>query len=163
MLTVVIEARDQAEALARTLASLVSGAVEGMVREVLVHDIGSSDGSDRVAEHAGCHVVSRGGLREGLRRAKGEWLLILKPGARLTEGWIEAVRTHASEASAPARFKENPGVLQRLRALGSPPAGLLIRRDEALALLPEGRGLATLTQHVRAKRLDAGIILPASR
>src|SRR5690606_15838389 len=43
MLTVLIETKDHEEALARTLASLVGAAVEGIVRDVLVCDLGSVD------------------------------------------------------------------------------------------------------------------------
>ncbi|MDP3898731.1 MAG: glycosyltransferase, partial [Mesorhizobium sp.] len=52
MLTVVIETRNEEEALARTLASLVGGSVEGVVREVMVHDRGSTDHTVLVADHA---------------------------------------------------------------------------------------------------------------
>ena len=59
MLTVLIETRNDEEGLARTLASLVGGAVEGVVRDVIVCDRGSTDQTHRVAEHAGCHYRRR--------------------------------------------------------------------------------------------------------
>ncbi len=61
MLTVLIETRNDEEGLARTLASLVGAAVEGVVRDVIVCDRGSTDQTHYVAEHAGCHYVASGG------------------------------------------------------------------------------------------------------
>ena len=43
MLSVLIETRNDEEGLARTLASLIAAAVEGVVREVIVCDLGSTD------------------------------------------------------------------------------------------------------------------------
>src|SRR5215213_9150718 len=97
MLSVLIETRNDEEALARTLASLVGGAVEGVVREVIVCDTGSTDRTHTVAEHAGCHYLPSGGIAAGIGLAKGDWLLLLEPGARLSEGWIEDVVLHMAK------------------------------------------------------------------
>ena len=86
-----IETRNDEDALARTLMSLVSGAVEGIVREVMVHDRGSTDHTAAVADHAGCALIPNGELASGMRRAKGDWLLFIEPGAKLSDGWIDAV------------------------------------------------------------------------
>ena len=59
MLSVLIETRNDEEGLARTLASLVGGAVEGVVREVIVCDLGSTDQTHDVAEHAGCAYLAQ--------------------------------------------------------------------------------------------------------
>ena len=69
MLSVLIETRNDEEALARTLGSLIGGAVEGVVREVVVCDAGSTDQTHYVAEHAGCHYVASGGIAAGIRQA----------------------------------------------------------------------------------------------
>ena len=160
MLTVVIETSNQAEALARTLSSLVGGAVEGIVREVLVHDLGSTDGTERVAEHAGCRIVTRGALREGLGRAKGDWLLFLEPGARLADGWIDAVRDHVETGRGPARFTPSTGLWRRLLT-GTPlAAGLLIARSQALDRLAAGDGPAAFARRIRATRLAAQVVTP---
>ncbi len=42
MLTIIMECRDDEAELAQTLSALVSGAVEGIVRDVIVLDHGSS-------------------------------------------------------------------------------------------------------------------------
>src|SRR5690606_10137882 len=79
MLSVLIETRNHEEELARTLASLVGGAVEGVVREVIICDAGSTDHTHMVAEHAGCRYVAEGGIGAAVRQAKGEWLVLLEP------------------------------------------------------------------------------------
>lgn len=161
MLSVVIETLDDEDALARTLASLVGAAVEGVVREVVVCDRGSSDRTGLVAEHAGCVWLERADMAEAVRRAKGDWLLIIEPGARLESGWTEAVLRHVAEAGGPARFSPSrigrPGLLARLFAPRRPlAAGLLIQKRQAAAL-------AGFARRLRTRRLPAEIIVAPGR
>ncbi|MER8467191.1 glycosyltransferase [Mesorhizobium sp. M1396] len=166
MLSVLIETCNDEEGLTRTLASLIGGAVEGMVRDVIVCDTGSTDQTHRVAEHAGCQYVT-GGIAVGIRQAKGDWLLLLEPGARLMEGWIDAVVDHTARQTTAARFSRARGsrtpflarVFSPNRALAD---GLLISKRQAAAKSAVSaeaiaRGLAT-------KRLDAEIwVAPAKQ
>lgn len=163
MLTVVIETRNEEEALARTLASLVGGSVEGVVREVMVHDRGSTDHTVLVADHAGCHLVQEGELAAGLKRAKGDWLLMLEPGARLMDGWTDAVLHHMSGQTTPARFTRSKigrmPFLARLFMASRPLAdGLLISKRQAVALLRPASELAAIGRGVSKRRLAAEII-----
>lgn len=160
MLSVLIETRNDEEALARTLASLVGGAVEGVVREVIVCDAGSTDHTHRVAEHAGCQYVRSGGVAAGIRQAKGDWLLMLEPGARLAEGWIDAVVSHTSRQTIAARFSRAHGsrtpflarVFSGNRALAE---GLVISKRQAVA---KSAGSAeALARGLATKKLDAEI------
>lgn len=156
MLSVIIETHNDEEGLARTLASLVAGAVEGMVRDVVVCDRGSTDGTRTVAEHAGCAWVE-GGIAAAIAAAKGDWLLLLEPGARPAEGWTEAVATHAAGSGMAARFSRDRAdrtpFLSRILSRPGPLAqGLLLPRRQALALVRNadsaealGRGLAVKT------------------
>lgn len=138
MISVVIQASDgDEERLARTLASLVGGAVEGTVREVVVVLGTDAPGPFKVADHAGCRIAKT--PAEAIAVAKGDWLLMLEPGARLLEGWSESVMLHAAEADRPARLSRDasvrPSFMARLRARRRPFAhGLLIRRKDASAL-----------------------------
>lgn len=165
MLTVLIETKNSEEGLARTLASLVSGAIEGVVRDVIVCDRGSADQTHRVAEHAGCHLVAAG-LAAAIRQAKSEWLLILEPGARLAEGWIEPVLIHVERQSMPARFTPSRAarasflarVFSRKRALAH---GLLIAKGQAASLALKARGTEEMARGLSAKRLTAEIITAA--
>ena len=69
-LSVLIETKENEDGLARTLSSLVGGAVEGVVREVIVCDRGSTDQTYCVAEHAGCIYLASAASRQTLRRPK---------------------------------------------------------------------------------------------
>lgn len=165
MLTVLIETRNDEDALARTLSSLVSGAVEGIVREVLIHDRGSTDQTTVVADHAGCVLLPHGDLIGGVRRAKGEWLLFVEPGARLVDGWVEAVFAHVGHAGTPARFlrarNAGGGFLQRLMSRRRPLSdGLLVTKRQALAKLKPGDEVETLARRLSSRRIGAEI-LPA--
>jgi glycosyltransferase involved in cell wall biosynthesis len=142
MLTVLIETLNDEERLARTLGSLVGGAVEGVIREVLVCDGGSSDQTGLVADHAGCIWLDRSNLAAGVERARGEWLIIVEPGATLRAGWTEPVLRHASEGLGAARFTRaagsGRGLLARLIAPRALSCGLLISKLQARALLSGG-------------------------
>lgn len=94
MLSVVIPTRNSEEALARTLSSLVSAAAEGVVREVIVVDDASTDGTRIVADAAGCALVEGSSgwcarIGEGLEVARRvPWFLILPPDVFLEGEWF---------------------------------------------------------------------------
>ena len=165
MLTVLIETRNDEEGLSRTLASLIGGAIEGAVREVIVCDLGSRDQTHYVAEHAGCQFLAEGGIATGIARAKGDWLLIVEPGARLVEGWIEPVVMHMGRSAMPARFSrsrhDRPPFLARLfsarRALAQ---GLVIGKQQASALARIGANAEGLARGLATRQLS-GEIAPA--
>lgn len=145
MISVLIETGEgDEERLARTLASLVPAAVDGVVREAIVVDAGRAGGLALVADHAGCRMAAS--LAEAIETARGDWLLLLEPGARLLEGWSEVALAHAGNGGRPARLTRDASVRvslrQRLRSRGRPLArGLLIARRDAGAL---GTGMKRL-------------------
>jgi glycosyltransferase involved in cell wall biosynthesis len=166
MLSVIIETHNDEDGLARTLASLVQAAVEGAVRDVIVCDRGSTDQSHFVADHAGCHYIAKGGIAAGIRHAKGEWLVLLEPGARLSQGWTEAVANHTSHSTSAARFTRSTNghgdlfrrvFVNRKRPLAD---GLLITRRQAAALSQKLHDSNALARGLSAKRLKAGILVP---
>lgn len=166
MLTVLIETRNSEEELARTLGSLISGAVEGVVRDVIVCDHGSTDQTHRVADHAGCHFM-KDGVAAAISRAKAEWLLLLEPGARLSDGWMQPVLQHVSKQTMPARFRlakaGRAPLLRRIFSRGSSLApGLLISRRQAASLARNARDAGSLARGL-AMRTLAAEIFPASR
>lgn len=157
MLTVVIPTQDCEEALARTLASLVPGAADGVVGDVVVVDAGSSDGTVVVADAAGCTLVSASGalgarLRRGVEAGRGHrFLMFLPPGSELEPGWQREVGAHlerpsARDRAAVFRFAlDEPGIGARLAewriglggalfGLAAPEQGLLISRRLYAAL-----------------------------
>ena len=96
MITVVIPTLDSERSLVPTLAALVQGSAEGLVREVLLADGGSSDGTHAIADAAGCEIVagpSDAGSRlaAAAQAARSDWILFLDPGAVLEEIWTREV------------------------------------------------------------------------
>lgn len=150
ILSVVIPALDAEATLVATVASL-DGA-----DEIVIVDGGSADGTVKLAESLGVHVLhtpkSRGAqLAAGAAVARGEWLLFMHADTLLQLGWREAVddfvaaadsRTKAAafgfgldDESLQARRLEKI-VSWRVHALGLPygDQGLLIHRDFYLHL-----------------------------
>ena len=165
MLTVIIETKNSEEGLARTLGPLVSGAVNGLLREVIVHDWGSTDHTRRAGEQAGCTVIEGGSLSGAISRAKGDWILFLEPGSRLSEGWIESIDRHTGLGQGPARFSRSragqPGFLSRMVKRETALAdGLLITKKQALALSRDTNKRAEdLARGLSARRMHAEIVL----
>lgn len=91
-LSIVIPTLDAEAELAATLASLGPGLEAGVIRDLVVSDGGSSDGTLKVAEEAGAVCVTgaagRGGqMRRGAEECEGDWLLFLHADTRLSQGW----------------------------------------------------------------------------
>lgn len=163
MLTVIIECRDQEPELAQTLASLVAGAIEGLVCDVVVLDHGSSDGTERVADAAGCRYHTEWDIGEILRSARGEWLLLVEPGARPQAGWIDEIGEYMALNKLPARFTASRGyrrpLLQRIgRAVSPLEFGFLISKAQALAAARSGMTLAELAKGQKPGKLSSEII-----
>ncbi|WP_417666825.1 glycosyltransferase [Roseibium sp.] len=155
MISVIVPSMNSEADLAHTLSALVPAAAEGVVREVIIVDGGSSDATERVADAAGCDWLQLPGPRSK-RLAKGadcskrgDWLLFLSADTMLQSGWhheaqtfIERVQRAGSADRTAAAFKlrfEDFGMGARLsemmaalrsRILGMPYGnqGLLISR-----------------------------------
>ena len=165
MLSVLIETRNDEEALSRTLGSLIGGAIEGVVREVIVCDLGSSDQTHYVAEHAGCQFLADGGIAAGIARAKGDWLLIVEPGARLIEGWIEPAIVHIGRSTKPARFSRGrhdrlPFLARLFSARRALAEGLVISKRQAFSLTKSSANAEGLARGLATDKL-LGEIAPA--
>lgn len=148
MISVVVATLNSERPLLATLTALVPGAVDGLVREVIVADGGSGDDTAAVADAAGCNFLfARDSLGRRLKTAaeaaRAPWLLFLQPGTVLDAAWIgEAARfierpsTDAGAAAfrrgAPARARLREACAPLLAALGvlpRPQEGLLIARS----------------------------------
>jgi len=107
--SVVIPTLNSCEELAACLGSLGEGLSAGLIREVIVTDGGSEDGTLSLAEEAGAVVVSgdksRGGqLRRGCALAEGDWVLVLHADTQLSSGWPDAVIDHIGGAPKGAGY-----------------------------------------------------------
>lgn len=128
MISVVIPTLNAERTLPEALSALVPAAVDGVVREVVIVDGGSSDHTRKVADFSGAEFfVSKPGrgqqLAHGARAAKGGWLLFLHADTVLEEDWhreaasfIQAVESGDIEPSAAAfRFRlDDKGLRPRL-------------------------------------------------
>ena len=146
-ISVIIPTLNAEKPLPACLMALGEGLNAGLIRELIVTDGGSSDGTLRVAEAAGARIVtgppSRGGqLRRGAEVAEGNWLFFLHADTRLAPDWAEPVTAHLARDKAAAfrlAFDSSHPMARltagwanlRSRALGLPygDQGLLIRRS----------------------------------
>jgi glycosyltransferase involved in cell wall biosynthesis len=147
MISVVIATLNSERPLVATLAPLVSGAVDGLLSEVILADGGSRDDTEAVADAAGCKFVVVEGplgrrLKKGADAARAPWLLLLRPGTILEPAWVGEARRFierapARTAFAAAAFRREDAPRTGLRdigaillaALGAPPRpqqGLLV-------------------------------------
>jgi len=149
MISVVIPTLNAARTLGPALAPLVPAAVDGLVREVVVADGGSSDETLTIADDAGARLVKtepgRGAqLAAGCAAAKGDWLLVLHADTVLEDAWAPAAADHVARGGDRAgyfRFALDDrgiaprlwerGVAMRCRAMGLPygDQGLLVSRE----------------------------------
>lgn len=108
MISVVIPTLNSEATLVKTLAGLVPATVEGVVREVVVADGGSTDRTFDCVEDAGarwlpCPGPSRGAqLHAGAEVARGPWLLFLHADTQLQAGWEAGARKFMREVETRA-------------------------------------------------------------
>jgi rSAM/selenodomain-associated transferase 2 len=135
MISVIIPTLNAEVRLGGTLAALVPAAVDGIIREAIVVDGGSSDRTAAIVESAGADLVRGSGgrgsqLAAGAARARFAWLLFLHADTALEPGWEREAtqfmqRVDSGEqsiAAAAFRFALDdtglkPRVLERLVAL----------------------------------------------
>jgi hypothetical protein len=134
MLSVVIATHESERALVPTLSALVPGAVAGVVREVIIADAGSRDGTAQIAEGAGCRLLISPGprgsrLKAAADMARAPWLLFLAPGVVPDATWIDECRRFIEQAELTGQAAEQAAVFRKVSAHFRP---MLV---EAFALL----------------------------
>jgi hypothetical protein len=154
MITAIIETRDHEVDLAHALAALVPAATEGVVRQVIVIDHGSVDGTRVVADAAGCVLIEAAAAgTDPLRRAvditRTDWLLLMPPSLRLLPGWQSGALAFMDaaliEGKAEARIAAirggtvAPGFRGWLRAPFVRSQGWLMSKSAYLAAKPSRR------------------------
>ncbi|HKJ60804.1 MAG TPA: TIGR04283 family arsenosugar biosynthesis glycosyltransferase [Hyphomicrobiales bacterium] len=99
MISVIVPTLNAEQGLAACLTALVPAAMDGLVREVIISDGGSSDQTLAIADDAGARIIrterGRGQqLREGARKTKADWLMFIHADSILEEGWEREVYRH---------------------------------------------------------------------
>lgn len=185
MLTVVIPTQDSERTLLPTLAALVPGATATLIREVIVADGGSRDGTALIAEGAGCELVVFPGapeqrMRAAAAKARAPWLMFLPSGAVPDPNWvtevsrfIETAELRGLAASRAAAFRKasdgEPSALAEALALirlafggrPRPEQGLIIHRQLYDSIGGHDAAAAGLAKRLGRKRivlLRAGIV-----
>jgi rSAM/selenodomain-associated transferase 2 len=92
VISIVIPTLNAETGLAATLTALVPAVVEGLVRDVIIVDGGSSDRTLSIAEAAGAEIIKSAAGRgrqmiAGAEIARGPWLLFLHADTVLEAGW----------------------------------------------------------------------------
>jgi glycosyltransferase involved in cell wall biosynthesis len=145
MISVVIPTLNDEAVIGRALLSLVSAAVSGLVREVIVADAGSTDATLEIADDAGCTILKLEGssetrIRSAAESAKGDWMMILEPRVQLLPGWEAPVRAHIESGTGKAAFAPlldpDAGFIGRLAGAFSGPGSarvVLVTREACAA------------------------------
>jgi hypothetical protein len=155
MIDAVVIGTGSVEGLARTLADLVAGAVDGVVKRVTVAaPMGAEEALFEVADDAGATFRRLPGsygerAAAAVAAAGGDWLMLLEAGARLRVDWHRPVAAHLNRRpDQPAAFlREKAGFLRP-----QPVLALVVPR----ALYAEAGGFAAADEGLRPllKRLE---------
>ena len=157
--------RDLAEVLARTLASLVTAKVEGLLGDVRIAGP-ARKGLNVVANHAGCALIEAENemdcLSLALHAARGPDVFLLRCGRAPEAGFIEEATDFGAKKNGgetrPARLRASPeSFIERVFPPAAPLAGLIAPRSLLLRAprggfqeLARGIGPATTFQtHAR--------------
>ena len=128
MISVVIPTLNAEARLPFCLDALVASAVDGLVKEVIVVDGGSTDATLKIADGFGARIINaepgRGGqLKKGAEEARGDWLFFLHGDTVMSEDWGDAARAFIQEGGRQAGVFtlsfDAPGALPRLVAMGA--------------------------------------------
>jgi glycosyltransferase involved in cell wall biosynthesis len=133
VISVVMATRDAERDLVEALSPLIPAVVDGLVHELVVSDQGSTDATLAILDEAGARMVE-GGLDAAAAAAKGPWLLVITPAARLPYEWIGPVRRALEGGDGKSRRLSRPGLFARAEAL-------LIRKADYLGGGRTGRRL----------------------
>lgn len=100
MVSVIIDARGQAAGLPALLSQLTAGAVDGLVRQVLIVAADGQAGIDDLCEDMGAEAHPT--IEAASAAARAEQLMILPADLRLRDGWIRSVGDHLIRGPEPA-------------------------------------------------------------
>ncbi len=159
MISAIVPTLNNGPTLAPALSALIPAAVQGILREVIIVDAGSTDQTLKIADGCGAITLEHAGTPSAqcfaaAQSAKFSWLLLMSPNVVLDVGWerevdqfIHRVETQKSIAQAAVfalgldAIGWEPRVAERLvRTLTAlsgrphPTQGLLIQRAHFAAI-----------------------------
>ena len=89
------------DAVVRTLSALVPAAIEGLIRDVVLAAPSGNADLRKIADHAGCELAEadhpRDAIAAGLKRARGESLLVLRAGHAPDRAFLEELSDLSGE------------------------------------------------------------------
>lgn len=122
MLTVIIDARTEADQLPVLLGQLTAGAVDGLVRQVLIVAADGQAGIDGLCEETGAEAHPT--IEAAGAAARADQLLILPADFRLRDGWIRSLDGHLTRGGEAAVVMG----LSDAGLFGRRPFGVLVER-----------------------------------
>jgi glycosyltransferase involved in cell wall biosynthesis len=128
MISIIIATHNHGAVLAETLDALVPAAIDGLVREVIIADGGSTDATFAIADGYGADVITTsGGMAPGLNAAREaarcQWVLVLPADVRLQPGFERTIASCIARGDGVAailpiietsRFAQAASYLRRL-------------------------------------------------
>ena len=122
-ISVVSATQNSERLLVPTLAALGPGALAGLVSEVIIADLGSTDATHQIAEEAGCKFLKAtqkgAGLSGAAIAARAPWLLFLAPGIVPDVLWIDEVGRFIEATQIMGAVKTHAAVFRRATPVGS--------------------------------------------
>ncbi|WP_247657738.1 glycosyltransferase [Aquabacter sp. L1I39] len=163
MISVIIPTSNSERELVPVLSALVPGVTAGILREVVLVDAGSTDGTPAIADAAGCALIQGSSdmgqrLRQGVSAVRTPWVLFLQPDSLLEEGWsrdvgqfLETAERRGAADRVAATFRlavDGYGLRPRIRELaGALQLAVLGRARSGQGLLISRRHYERLNGH----------------
>jgi len=107
MISVILPALIEEPATIETLAILVEGVAEGILRDCVLVSAKPSDLFEHYADAAGCSFVVENGpynalLKKGAAQVRSDWSLVITPGLVPSGDWLTALADWVSDKPQPS-------------------------------------------------------------
>jgi hypothetical protein len=122
MITAVIRANRDAEALAATLSVLIPAVAEGVIGHAVVIDEKGDETVARLADETGASYVAAvngEAWSRGVAEARGDWVILLEAGDLPEPQWTPSVERHLLTAAARPALMPLRGMTAALREWGA--------------------------------------------
>lgn len=122
MITAVIRANRDAEALAATLSVLIPAVAKGVIGHAVVVDDGDDAAIARLADETGAsYVKAKNGeaWTSGVAQARGDWVILLEAGDLPEPQWTPSIERHLLTAATRPALMPLRGMAAALREWGA--------------------------------------------